>query len=349
MARDIEPIRRVDHTLLILDQRKLPDREEWLTCTTGEQVKEAIASLAVRGAPAIGIAGLYGLWLEARRLYGREQFARELHASAESLRSARPTAVNLAWAIDGAMRRIRGMADNNVVEALKDMADTLKTQDAADNRRMGEWGASLFTGPVRILTHCNTGSLATAGYGTALGVIRALHQRGWIREVFVDETRPLLQGARLTAWELLHDGIAARLVTDSMAGHLMAQGLVDAVIVGADRIAKNGDTANKIGTYGLAILAHYHHIPFYVAAPIATFDPATAHGDQIPIEERNPDEVRTVLGHAIAPNAIGVYNPAFDVTPHDLISAIVTERGVAAAPLERSLDALNRDLTPPTT
>ncbi len=349
MEREIEPIRREDNTLLILDQRELPDREEWLTCTTGEHVKVAIASLAVRGAPAIGIAGLYGLWLEARRLRGRDDFTRELHASGESLRNARPTAVNLAWAIDGALRRIRGMAERNVVEALKDMADALKAQDAADNRVMGEWGASLFTGPVRILTHCNTGSLATAGFGTALGVVRALHQRGWIREVFVDETRPLLQGARLTAWELDRDGIAARLVTDSMAGHLMAQGKVDAVIVGADRIAKNGDTANKIGTYGLAVLAAYHHLPFYVAAPISTFDSQTAHGDQIPIEERNPDEVRTVLGHAIAPKGIGVYNPSFDVTPHHLIRAIVTERGVATAPLERSLDALNRDLTPPTT
>lgn len=341
MAREIEPIRRRDNVLLILDQRRLPDREEWMTCTTGEQVREAIASLAVRGAPAIGIAGLYGLWLEAQRLYGHGHFARELDASAASLRSARPTAINLAWAIDGAMRQIRDVAENNVVEALQAMADALNAQDAADNRRMGEWGSSLFTGPVRMLTHCNTGSLATAGFGTALGVIRALHQRGWIREVFVDETRPLLQGARLTAWELVQDGIPARLVTDSMAGHLMAKGQVDAVIVGADRIAKNGDTANKIGTYGLAVLAHYHRIPFYVAAPISTFDPDTAHGDQIPIEERNPEEVRTVLGQPIAPKAIGVYNPAFDVTPHPLISAIVTERGVARAPLEQSLEILS--------
>lgn len=340
MERDIEPIRRMGNTIEILDQRKLPDSVGWLTCTTGTEVREAIASLAIRGAPAIGIAGLYGLWLEALRLGHQQNFFEKLQASAETLRNARPTAVNLAWAIDGAMDQIRHLSPAETGTRLMEMADALKTRDEQDNRTMGEWGTTLFTGPVRILTHCNTGSLATAGFGTALGVIRALHQKRWIREVFVDETRPLLQGSRLTAWELEHDKIPARLVTDSMAGHLMASGQVDAVIVGADRIAANGDTANKIGTYGLAVLAHYHHIPFYVAAPISTFDPATKHGDQIPIEQRDPDEVRMVFGTSIAPKGILVYNPAFDVTPHSLITAFITERGIAQHPMGSSLDNL---------
>lgn len=340
MTADIEPIRRVGDVVEILDQRKLPASVEWITCTTGCDVREAIVTLAIRGAPAIGIAGLYGLWLEAQRLHDQENFLGQLRQSAESIRHARPTAVNLAWAIDGALSEINGLDANQVGDRLRTMADTLKMRDQQDNRLMGEWGAGLFSGPVRILTHCNTGSLATAGFGTALGVVRSLHQKGWIREVLVDETRPLLQGARLTAWELHHDGIPARLVTDSMAGHLMALGQVDAVIVGADRIAHNGDTANKIGTYGLAVLARYHAIPFYIAAPISTFDPDTPHGDQIPIEERSPDEVRSILGKNIAPNAMPVYNPAFDVTPHFLISAIITERGVAYEPLEQSLHSL---------
>ncbi len=340
MTADIESIRRVGDKVEILDQRKLPDIVEWITCDTGAQVREAIATLAIRGAPAIGIAGLYGLWLEAARLTDQEQFLEKLQVSAQTLRNARPTAVNLAWAIDQAMNQIAGWTAAKAVDHLRDMADALKKRDEQDNRTMGEWGTRLFTGPVGILTHCNTGSLATAGFGTALGVIRSLHQKHWIREVFVDETRPLLQGSRLTAWELEHDGIPSRLVTDSMAGHLMASGQVDAVIVGADRIARNGDTANKIGTYSLAILAYYHHIPFYVAAPISTFDPATTHGDQIPIEQRNGDEVRTVLGKPIAPKAMPVYNPAFDVTPHSLITAIITERGIAQEPMEHALDTL---------
>ncbi len=336
----IEPIRVKNDTLEILDQRQLPLQLQWLQCSTGDHVIEAIKALAVRGAPALGIAGLYALWLEALRLQKQDNFSFQFEQSARNIRRARPTAVNLAWAVDRAVTAVSGLSPKETVIRLRAMADSLKTEDLENNYAMGRWGTTLFSQPAKILTHCNTGSLATAGYGTALGVIRTLYQRQWITKVWVDETRPLLQGARLTAWELQQDQIPATLVTDSMAGHLMARGEVDAVIVGADRIAHNGDTANKIGTYGLAVLARYHKIPFYVAAPLSTLDRDTASGTNIPIEQRDEDEVRLLKGVAIAPMGMPSYNPAFDVTPHELITAIITERGVMNAPFDAAMDKL---------
>ncbi len=339
----IEPIRRDMNTVEILDQRDLPGSEHWLICTTGNDVIGAIQTLAVRGAPAIGIAGLYGLWLEARRLQFQPQFPALLQDAADRISKARPTAVNLSWAVNQALKKVRGLDPSETVSTLMNMADTAKVQDVENNVAMGQAGLSLFSGPVKILTHCNAGSLATAGYGTALGVIRALHENQWIRQVWVDETRPLLQGARLTAWELEQDHIPATLITDSMASHVMALGEVEAVIVGADRIARNGDTANKIGTYGLAVLARYHNIPFYVAAPVSTLDAATPDGLHIPIEHRAADEVRRFGGMSTAPTTITVYNPAFDVTPSSLITAIITERGVIRSPYENAIAQLTEE------
>ena len=303
----IEPLRFEDGALRVLDQRALPVEERWIRCETPEQVADCIRTLAVRGAPAIGLAAAYGIAL-----------ADDREAAAELLRSTRPTAVNLAWALD----------------QCRDAADPLETarrlhrdQHEAD-RRLAELGADLFGEGTRALTHCNTGALATGGYGTACGVIRAAWERGRLAEVWVDETRPLLQGARLTAWELRKAGIPHRVVADSAAGSLMAQGVVDRVVVGADRIAANGDVANKVGTYPLAVLADRHGVPFYVAAPISTIDPATPDGSAIPIEERDPGEV-LVDGDA--------FNPAFDVTPAELVTAIVTEAGVLKPPYEESI------------
>ncbi len=339
----IEPIRRDTDHVEILDQRRLPESERWLICTTGNDVVEAIQTLAVRGAPAIGIAGLYGLWLEAMRLQHQPQFSAMLQDAADRISQARPTAVNLSWAVNQALEKIRGLDPRETVSTLRDLADVVKVQDVENNVAMGQAGLTLFSGPAKILTHCNAGSLATAGYGTALGVIRALHEKQWIDQVWVDETRPLLQGARLTAWELEHDRIPATLLTDSMASQVMALGEVDAVIVGADRIARNGDTANKIGTYGLAVLANYHNIPFYVAAPVSTLDPVTPDGLHIPIEHRAADEVRRCGGISTAPTTIAVYNPAFDVTPASLITAIITERGVIRPPYGNAIDQLTRE------
>ncbi|PSR27913.1 MAG: S-methyl-5-thioribose-1-phosphate isomerase, partial [Sulfobacillus benefaciens] len=268
------------------------------------------------------------------------EFQNRLQDAAQRISQARPTAVNLSWAITQALERIRGMDPMETVSTLQTLADRLKTEDVENNMAMGRAGRTLFAGPVTILTHCNAGSLATGGYGTALGVIRALHENTWIRHVWVDETRPLLQGARLTAWELMHEGIPATLLTDSMAASVMARGAVDAIIVGADRIAHNGDTANKIGTYGLAVLAHYHQVPFYVAAPVSTIDRATPDGPHIPIEQRAADEVRRIGNVSVAPADITVYNPAFDVTPAALITAIITERGIVHTPTAAAIDAL---------
>jgi methylthioribose-1-phosphate isomerase len=294
----VEPFRFEDGALLILDQRALPAEERWIRCETAEQVADCIRTLAVRGAPAIGIAAAYGLAL-----------ADDRDAAAELLGSTRPTAVNLAWALE----RCRGADDP--LEAARQIH---REQQEAD-RRLGELGAELFGAGTRALTHCNTGALATGGIGTACGVLRVAWDQGRLAEVWVDETRPLLQGARLTAWELRQAGIPHRVVADSAAGSLMAQGRVDRVIVGADRIAANGDVANKVGTYPLAVLADRHGVPFYVAAPLSTIDPATPDGAAIPIEERDPVEV-LAAGDA--------FNPAFDVTPADLVTAIVTEAGV---------------------
>jgi methylthioribose-1-phosphate isomerase len=303
----VEPFRFEDGALVILDQRALPEAERWIRCETVEQVADCIRTLAVRGAPAIGLAAAYGMALAGDR-----------DAAAELLRSTRPTAVNLAWAIE----RCRE-ADDPLEPARR-----LHEQQQEADRRLAELGAGLFGGGTRALTHCNAGALATGGFGTAGGVLRAAWERGRLAEVWVGETRPLLQGARLTAWELRQAGIPHRVVADGAAGSLMAQGRVDGVIVGADRIAANGDVANKVGTYPLAVLADRHGVPFYVAAPLSTIDPDTPDGSAIPIEERDPAEV-VASGEA--------FNPAFDVTPAELVTAIVTEGGVLEPPFADSI------------
>jgi methylthioribose-1-phosphate isomerase len=308
----VEPLRLEDGVLLVLDQRLLPVEERWLRCERPEQVAECISTLAVRGAPAIGIAAAYGLALADPA---------ERPAAAELLRATRPTAVNLAWAIDQALAAPDPLARARELHA---------EQEAAD-RRLAELGAALFEPGDRALTHCNAGALATAGYGTAGGVLHAAWSHGRLEQVWVDETRPLLQGARLTTYELGRAGIPYRLVTDSSAGTLMARGLVDRVVVGADRIAANGDVANKVGTYPLAVLAHRHGVPFYVAAPLSTVDPDTPSGDAIPIEERD--------GAEVAPG-LPALNFAFDVTPAELVSAILTEAGVLRAPYEEAIAAV---------
>jgi methylthioribose-1-phosphate isomerase len=317
----------------LLDQRRLPHAEEWLSLTTAEQVVEAIRSLAVRGAPAIGVAAAYAIACEARRGAG----ASRLREVSEQLIRARPTAVNLAWAVKRMGRRIDSGA-----EALLSEAQAIRDEDEAGCRRMGALGAALLPPRAQVLTHCNAGALATAGYGTALGVVRAAFEGGNRLMVFADETRPFLQGARLTAWELQRDGIPVTLLTDGMAGWLMARGEISCVIVGADRIAASGDVANKIGTYSLAVLASYHRIPFYVAAPWSTVDLATASGAEIPIEERDAEEVVLIGGQRIAPQGVPARYPAFDVTPAPLITAIVTERGVARPPLAGALAGLGK-------
>jgi methylthioribose-1-phosphate isomerase len=303
----VEPFRFEDGALLILDQRALPAEERWIRCETVEQVADCIRTLAVRGAPAIGIAAAYAMAL-----------ADDREAAAELLRSTRPTAVNLAWALE----RCRDAEDP------LEVARRLHREQHEADRAMAELGAELFGEGTRALTHCNTGALATGGIGTACGVLRVAWEQGRLAEVWVDETRPLLQGARLTAWELRQAGIPHRVVADSAAGSLMAQGRVDRVIVGADRIAANGDVANKVGTYPLAVLADRHGVPFYVAAPLSTIDPATPDGSAIPIEERDPAEVVT---------GADAFNPAFDVTPAELITAIVTEAGVLEPPYSASI------------
>jgi methylthioribose-1-phosphate isomerase len=347
------PLRWQGGSLLLLDQTLLPDREIWLDCRTPEQVADAIRRLAVRGAPAIGVAAAYGLALgmaatagnaaaatAAADDAGAAQLASRFASVAELLAATRPTAVNLRWAIErgrGVFERSVAAGPAAVAAALLAWAHELAAEDVRINRRIGEHGAALFAPDSRVLTHCNAGSLATAGYGTALGVIQSAWRRRSVNLVWVDETRPLLQGARLTAWELRRLGIPFRLVTDSSAGTLMAQGLVDGIVVGADRIAANGDTANKIGTYPLAVLAARHRLPFYVAAPLSTIDRATADGAAIPIEQRRAEEVTEVFGTRIAPRETEAVNFAFDVTPHDLITAIVTEVGVLMPPYGPSI------------
>jgi len=345
---EVTPIYRDGNIVHVLDQRLLPFEEVWIACTSAADVWLTIRDMAIRGAPAIGVAAAYGLALGAHAIPA-EGFAAGFQALAVYMAEARPTAVNLFWAIDRMRRRAAEvLADPHQdhatrLAALDVEAQAIRDEDLAMNHAIGDHGAGLvpFFGDraTRILTHCNTGSLATAGWGTALGVIRSAHAKGRIA-VFADETRPYLQGARLTAWELIKDGIDATLISDSAAGHLMSRGEVDLVVVGADRIAENGDTANKIGTFSLAVLCRHHGIPFYIAAPTTTIDLATAHGRDIPIEERPAKEVLEVFGRPIAPPAIKVRNPSFDVTPGALISAIITERGIARAPYNESLRAM---------
>jgi methylthioribose-1-phosphate isomerase len=316
----------------LLDQRLLPAEETWLELATSAEVTRAIKDLAVRGAPAIGVAAAYALAADARR--GAD--APALREAAERLVKARPTAVNLAWAVRRMSRRIGLGAAELLAEA-----HAIRDEDEAACRRIGALGAPLIPPRARVLTHCNAGALATAGYGTALGVVRAAIEAGNAISVFADETRPFLQGARLTAWELHRDGIPVTLLTDGMAGWLMQRGEIACVVVGADRIAANGDVANKIGTYGLAVLAAHHSLPFYVAAPWSTVDLETPSGAAIPIEERGDDEVVTLAGQRIAPPGVRARYPAFDVTPEALVTAIVTERGVVRRPFDAGLRAIS--------
>ena len=328
----------------MVDQRKLPAQEVYVRCKTAADVARAIKSMVIRGAPAIGVAAALGIALGMRKstATGTQKFAAEFFKLCELMAATRPTAVNLFWAIER-MKRVFAAAaqEGRSVDEMKDdldrQAKAIHDEDIANCRAMGAFGAEVVPAEARILTHCNAGALATAGYGTALGVIRGAVEAGKRVAVYADETRPFLQGARLTAWELVREGIPTTVITDNMAGALMRQDRIDLVVVGADRIAANGDTANKIGTYSVAILAREHRIPFYVAAPLSTIDLKTPDGSHIPIEERNAKEVTHVAGARLAPEGALVWNPAFDVTPAHLIAGIITERGIVRPPYVDSL------------
>ncbi len=323
----VETIQWTDEGVVMIDQRRLPREEVFVTCRTYEEVAEAIRNMTIRGAPAIGVAAAMGVALGAAA-------GADLDTVCNTLAATRPTAVNLFWAIER-MRSVSGGVGRLIEEAKQ-----IRLEDIAVCEAIGRNGASLVPDGKTVLTHCNAGALATAGYGTALGVIRSAFSAGKKIDVLADETRPFLQGARLTAWELQHDGIPVKIITDNMAGHFLHSGRIGCVVVGADRIAANGDVANKIGTYSLAVLAKENGVPFYVAAPISTLDLKIASGAQIPIEQRAAEEVTHVFGVPVAPRDIEVENPAFDVTPAKYVTAIVTERGVARAPYEESLKRL---------
>jgi methylthioribose-1-phosphate isomerase len=337
----IETIEWTAEGVVMIDQTRLPRETAFVTCRTYREVADAIRTMIIRGAPAIGVAAAMGVALGVLKSKDPEA---DLPEICETLAKTRPTAVNLFWAIDrmkAVFDSVRELGLEEIRERMVAEAQTIRKQDIAINEAIGRNGAPLVPDGKTVLTHCNAGALATAGFGTALGVIRAAVQAGKKIDVFADETRPFLQGSRLTAWELQRDGIETTVITDNMAGHFLKSGRIGCVVVGADRIAANGDVANKIGTYGVAVLANENRVPFYVAAPISTLDLSLASGDQIPIEERSPKEVIEVQGTAIAPEGIGVANPAFDVTPNRYISAIITERGVARAPFEESLKKLS--------
>jgi methylthioribose-1-phosphate isomerase len=340
-------ITREGDVVVMIDQRKLPANEVYVRCRTAAEVAKAIKTLVIRGAPAIGVAAAWGIAIGMRKskATGTQKFAAEFHNICDLMAGTRPTAVNLFWAIDRMKRTFAGSAQSGAsVEQIQDVLDReaqkIHDEDVASCRAMGAFGAEVVPAEARVLTHCNAGALATAGYGTALGVIRAAVSAGKNIDVFADETRPFLQGARLTAWELQQDGIATTVITDNMAGYFLRSGRIGCVVVGADRIAANGDVANKIGTYSVAVLAKENGIPFYVAAPVSTFDLTLASGDLIPIEQRSPDEVTHVFGVPVAPEKIAAANPAFDVTPARYVTAIVCERGVARAPYQESLRKL---------
>jgi methylthioribose-1-phosphate isomerase len=336
----LSPVRFSDGALELLDQTRLPGEEHWLRCDSAEEVADAVSRLAVRGAPAIGLAAAYGLALGMAAADGDEPPLERFERIASLLAATRPTAVNLRWAIDRGREVARANAGRGaaaVADALREAADRIAADQREADLRIAALGSELLEPGDRVLTHCNTGALATGGGGTAGGVIAAAWDAGRLGQVWVDETRPLLQGARLTAWELTRAGIPFQLVTDASAGALMARELVDRVVVGADRIARNGDVANKIGTYTVAVLAARHEVPFYVAAPLSTIDPRTASGDEIVIEERAPEEVTHIGERAIAPEGAPAANFAFDVTPAELVAAIVTEAGVLRPPYEESI------------
>ena len=336
-----------DDAVVMIDQRKLPASEVYVTCKTANEVAKAIKTMVIRGAPAIGVAAAMGIavGMTRSRATGTKQFTTEFQKTCELMAGTRPTAVNLFWAIERMKKAFAAAAhDGQSVDEIKRKlvaeARAIHDEDVQSCRTMGAHGATLVPSSARILTHCNAGALATAGYGTALGVIRAAAEQGKTIAVLADETRPFLQGARLTAWELVRDGIDTTVITDNMAGAMMRLGEVDLVVVGADRIAANGDVANKIGTYSVAVLAKEHGIPFYVAAPLSTVDLNTPDGSGIPIEERNEREVTHVGANRLTPEGARIRNPAFDVTPSQYVTAIITERGIARAPFTESLPQL---------
>jgi methylthioribose-1-phosphate isomerase len=341
----IQTLEWTDHGVRFIDQTKLPTEEVYVNCTTHQQVADVIRNMVVRGAPAIGVAAAMGIALGVKNspAESASDLRRDFDQACDLIGKTRPTAVNLFWAI----RRMREKFDalsgrpiSEIKQALIAEGQRMHAEDIAANQAMGRHGATLMPSAGGVLTHCNAGALATAGYGTALGVIRAAVEQGKKIHVYADETRPFLQGSRLTAWELMKDGIPTTVISDNMAGAMMKQGKIGAVVVGADRIAANGDVANKIGTYTVAILAKEHGIPFYVAAPISTVDMACPDGSLIPIEQRNGMEVTHIAGKQMAPDGVGVENPAFDVTPARYVAAIVTEKGIARAPYEESLRQL---------
>jgi methylthioribose-1-phosphate isomerase len=330
--------------IVMVDQRKLPGQELYLRCRTAQEVARSIRTMVIRGAPAIGVAAAMGIALGMRRstAKGTRQFAVDFQKTCDMMASTRPTAVNLFWAIDRmkgvfAESAQAGQSTDEIADRLEKEARAIHDEDVAACRAMGGFGASVVPDGARVLTHCNAGALATAGYGSALGVIRAAVEQGKRIAVIADETRPFLQGARLTAWELVREGINTTVITESMAGPLMRAGDIDLVVVGADRIAANGDTANKIGTYTVAVLAHEHKVPFYVAAPLSTIDLATPDGDHIPIEERDQREVSHLGSARLTPEGAHIRNPAFDVTPHRYITGFITERGIFKPPFAESL------------
>src|SRR5512146_2479192 len=341
----VKTLEWTDDGVRFIDQRKLPTEESYVTCRTYEEVAEAIRNMTIRGAPAIGVAAAMGVALGVRNSQAghMSELRREFEQICETLAATRPTAVNLFWA----MRRMKEQFEASLEMPVAQLKQALITEarrmyleDIAANEAMGRHGAALMPASGGVLTHCNAGALATCGYGTALGVIRAAVESGKKLHVFADETRPFLQGSRLTAWELMKDRIPTTVIADNMAGAMMRQGKIGAVVVGADRIAANGDVANKIGTYTVAVLAKEHGIPFYVAAPFSTVDLETPDGSRIPIEQRSADEVTHLAGKRIAPEGVGVENPAFDVTPAKYVAAIITERGIARPPYEESLRQL---------
>ena len=348
----VATVEYINGLVRLIDQRRLPNEEVYIDCRDYQAVAEAIQTLAVRGAPAIGVTAALGLAIGARAIEAEDfdHFWVAFSAICAVMAATRPTAVNLFWAIErmkACAQAYRQQAVTDVKAALEQEARRILAEDIANNRRLGLHGQALIADHARILTHCNAGALATAGYGTALGVIRAAVEQGKHVQVIADETRPVLQGARLTAWELHKDGIPVTLIADNMAASLMRRGMIDLVIVGADRIAANGDVANKIGTYGVAVLAQAHGIPFYVAAPLSTIDGSLPSGEYIPIEERQPEEVTHLGGRRIAPAGVAVLNPAFDVTPHVYVHAIITEVGVLRPPLDQSIAQALRGMAAP--
>ena len=341
----IQTLEWTDSGVRFIDQTKLPTEETYVTCTTYEQVAEVIRNMVVRGAPAIGVAAAMGIALGVKNSKAStvSELAPEFDRICDAIGKTRPTAVNLFWAIRRMQQKFQALRDRplpQLRQALIEEAQRMHAEDIAANQAMGRHGAALMPASGGVLTHCNAGALATCGYGTALGVIRAAVEQGKKIHVYADETRPFLQGSRLTAWELMKDGIPTTVISDNMAGAMMKQGKIAAIVVGADRIAANGDVANKVGTYSVAVLAKEHGIPFYVAAPFSTIDLATADGSGIPIEQRNAREVTHIGGRQMVPEGVQVENPAFDVTPAKYVTAIVTERGVARPPYEDALRKL---------